>query len=472
MNVSSSPFTQTRAVSAQAMIAARMDRLPPNKSLWYLVVVISLGCFFETYELFSTSFIMPGMIRSGVLVTSTDGLFALNGAAAYIAATFIGMFIGTSCVSSLADRFGRRRMFIYALVGYALSAMIMACQTSAEGLCFWRLMTGIGLGVELVTVDSYLGEMMPPAMRGKAFAFNHAISYLAAPACGACALVLVPHEPYGIDGWRWVIAMGAAGAALVLLLCRGVPESPRWLASRGQLALADKVVSELERKAIIHSGHDLPPAVPTGEPPQEHKGHFSEMWNKRYARRSVMLVVFHFFTSIGVYGFMNWVPTFLIEQGVSVAHSLAYTIVMGCCAPLGPLLASTFADKIERKWQITGAASVMAIAGLSFAYVREPVLVILCGALVTIGSTILSVSYHAYQSELYPTRIRSMAIGVVFSASRVSGVLSGFLIAYMLGHFGVTSALATVAASLVIVALSIATLGPKTRGQSLESIND
>ncbi|MEB0119730.1 MFS transporter [Pseudomonas sp. CCI1.2] len=472
MSVFSASPLQQPAMSAQAMLAARMDRLPSSKVIWQMVILLSLGGFFETYELFSTSFVIPGIIHSGVLTASTAGLFDIHGAASYIAATFIGMFIGTSCVSFVADRLGRRRVFIYALLGYCACSLIMACQTDAMGLCFWRLMAGIGLGVELVTIDTYLGELVPPGIRGRAFAYNHVISYLAGPICGVCALLLVPHEPYGIEGWRWVIGLGTLGSLGVFLLRGRLPESPRWLASRGHIDRAEQIVAELERKSVLQTGRDLLSPTVTSLPPQEHKGHFSELWNRKYARRTFMLVIFHFFASIGVYGFMNWVPTFLIEQGVSVAHSLAYTIAMGCSAPLGPLLNSTFADKVERKWQIAGAALVMAIGGLAFAFVREPSLVILCGVLVTVGSTVMSVSYHAYQSELYPTRIRSQAVGFVYSFSRISGMLSGFMIAFLLGHYGVISALGLVAGSMVVVALIIGTMGPRARGRTLEAIND
>jgi len=454
------------------MIAARMDRLPSSKGLWRFIILLSLGCFFETYELFSTSFVLPGITRSGLLANTTQDFFDIGGAAAYIAATFIGMFIGTFAFGSLADRFGRRATFTYALLGYSICALIMACQSSAIGLCFWRLMTGIGLGIQLVTIDAYLGELVPPHIRGKAFAINHAIIYLAGPVCGIAALLLVPHTPYGIDGWRWVIGLGSSGSLLIWTLRRNLPESPRWLASKGRLEQADQLVSEMERRAVADTGRELPTPEVSTFTPLEHPGRFSEIWQGRYTRRTIMLVTFHFFLSIGVYGFINWIPTFLIEQGVTVAHSLVYSVFMGCAAPLAPLIASTFADRIERKWQIVTAAGIMACAGLLFAFVRHPALVIACGTIITVGSTVISMNFHAYQSELYPTRIRAMAVGLVYSASRISGMLSGFLIAFMLGHYGLPSALALIAGSMVVVALVIGILGPHTRGRSLESLND
>ena len=454
------------------MIAARLDRLPASKSLWRFVFLLALGGFFETFEMFSTSFVIPGIVRSGVLVTTTEGFFALNGVATYIAATFIGLFIGTLGFGMIADRFGRRAVFTYALLGYATCSLLMAFQTEALGLNFWRLLTAIGLGVEVIAIDAYLSELVPPGMRGRAFALNRFLSYMAVPACGITSFLFVPHEPLGIDGWRWVIALGAIGSLVVWVLRRKLPESARWLADKGRLAEADAEVTRLEQQAEQETAQPLEPAVPSVSVQVEHKSSFSELWGPRYRKRTVMLVIFHVFQAMGIYGFLNWAPTFLIEQGVTVSKSLAYTVVMGCSAPLGPILAMFFADRIERKWQIVFGALLIAVAGMAFAELRVPLLIIGCGALLTMGTTILSVGYHTYQSELYPTRIRAMAVGFVYSTSRLGGSVSGFMIAFMMGHFGVQAALLSVAGCMVIVALAVALLGPLTRGRTLEEIND
>jgi putative MFS transporter len=157
-----------------------------------------------------------------------------------------------------------------------------------------------------------------------------------------------------------------------------------------------------------------------------------------------------------------------MHQGIALAHSLEYTLMIACITPLGPLLALSFADRFERKWQIVSAAILVASAGLVFAEVREPALIILCGCLVTIGATVMSLNFHAYQSELYPTRIRALAVGFVYSASRISGIFSGFLISFALARGGVSAALMLIAGCMAVVACSIGLLGPNTKGRSLE----
>src|SRR4030081_1549241 len=255
--------TTSRSTTTAEMLSARMDRLPASRSQWRLVVILSLGGFFEYYELFSTAYVVPGIVLSGILAPTTSGFFGLNGVASYIAATFIGLFIGTFVFGFVADKVGRRVVFTYSLLWYSACAAVMAFQTDALGLNFWLLMTGIGLGVELVTIDAYLSELVPPQVRGRAFALNQFITYLAVPAVALASYLLVPRAPFGIDGWRWVIALGASGSLVVWVLRRGLPESPRWLASTGALERAEQIVNALEQQVIRETGRPL--SVPTGE---------------------------------------------------------------------------------------------------------------------------------------------------------------------------------------------------------------
>ena len=139
--------------------------------------------------------------------------------------------------------------------------------------------------------------------------------------------------------------------------------------------------------------------------------------------------------------------------------------------PLWPLLWSfTVADRFERKWQIVVASGVAAILGLIFSYQSSPPLLIFLGILITGANTLMSFAYHPYQAELYPTEIRARAIGFVYSFSRLSTILTSFMIAFFLKEFGTTGVFAFISASMLMVMLSIGIYGPLTRGRSLEEI--
>ena len=247
-------------------ISARLDRLPATRTIWRLVALISLGGFFEFYDLFFTGYIAPGLVRSGILTATTPGLFGTTGVAGFVAAMFSGLFLGTAVFSFVADRFGRRAIFTYSLLWYTAASVAMAFQNNVFGLNFWRFISGIGVGVELVTIDTYLSELVPKETRGRTFAFNQIIQFCAVPVVALLAWLLVPRAPLGLDGWRWVVLIGAAGAVLVWWIRRNVPESPRGLAQQGRLEEAETVLAQLETRVAMDSGFVLPHPADATEP--------------------------------------------------------------------------------------------------------------------------------------------------------------------------------------------------------------
>src|SRR6516165_58127 len=174
-------FDVAGAAGGPNEISHRLEALPASPYLWRLVLLLSLGGCFEIYDLFLTAYIAPGLNRSGLLTTTTQAFFGFSGIGAFVAATFAGLFAGTFFLGFLADRFGRRAIFTFALLGYSAASVIMACQTTSGGLLLWRFLAGIGIGVEIITVDAYITELVPSRMRGRAFAVNQAVMFMAVP---------------------------------------------------------------------------------------------------------------------------------------------------------------------------------------------------------------------------------------------------------------------------------------------------
>ncbi len=458
------------AADAAVTVAARLDRLPPLRHTRNLVTLLSLGGWFEFYDLFFTAYVAIGLFKEGLFTATTHGLFDLHGFASFVASLFGGMFIGTLVFSWLSDRFGRRSIFTFALLWYSVGAFIMALQKTPEMIDLWRLIASIGLGVELVNVDAYLSELVPKEQRGPAFAYNQFIMYTAVPVVAFLAWQLVPRTILGLEGWRWVVIIGSIGAAVIWWIRRKLPESPRWLAQHGRVAEAERIVEDMERRARKEIGGDLPPPETVAGEVEHKTGAWVEIWSPVYRGRTVMLVIFNLFQTIGFYGFSSWVPALLISQGIEVTRSLAYTFVIAIAAPVAPLIAIYFADRFERKWQISWAAIGIAAFGLLFAQQTTAIGVIICGLLITLCANWLSFSFHAYQAELYPTRIRAQAVGFVYSWSRFSAIFSGFVIAFFLGRYGTIGVFGFIAGAMVIVFIVIGGFGPAVNKRRLEAI--
>src|SRR6202165_3016129 len=202
----SSP-SQTAALVESGLISARLDRLPATRTIWIYVFLLSLGGFFEYYDLFFTGYIAPGLVRSHILTATTRGLFGTTGIASFVAAMFSGLFIGTALFGFVADRFGRRTIFTFSLLWYSAATVVMAFQHDVFGLNLWRFIAGIGVGVELVTIDAYLSEVVPREARGRAFAFNSTVQFAAVPVVALLAWFLVSFSPLDLDCWGWGVCV-------------------------------------------------------------------------------------------------------------------------------------------------------------------------------------------------------------------------------------------------------------------------
>ncbi|HTC04138.1 MAG TPA: MFS transporter [Xanthobacteraceae bacterium] len=458
------------AADATVTVAARLDRLPRSRYTRKLITLLSLGGWFEFYDLFFTAYIAIGLFKGKIFTSTTQGLFDIQGFASFVAALFTGLFIGTLAFSWLSDRFGRRSIFTFALLWYSIGAFIMAFQDTPQSIDLWRLIASIGLGVEIINIDAYVSELVPKGQRGPAFAYNQFIMFTSVPAVAFLAWQLVPLTILGLDGWRWVVIIGSLGAAVIWWIRRSLPESPRWLEQHGRAAEAERIVDEMERSIRAETGQNLPPPELVAGEAERKTGAWLEMWNPLYRGRTIMLVIYNLFQTIGYYGFSSWVPQLLISQHIEVTRSLAYTFIIAIAAPIGPLVGVVFADRFERKWQIAWAAIGIAVFGLLFAQQSSAAGVIVFGLLITLCNNWMSFSFHAYQAELYPTRIRAQAIGFVYSWSRFSAIFSGFIIAFLLGGYGTTGVFAFIAGAMVVVFIVIGGFGPAVTKRRLEAI--
>jgi putative MFS transporter len=455
------------ASPAGAEVAARLDALP-SKIAWRLIALVSLGGCFEFYDLMMTAYVSPGLVQAGVFHVGKAGLFGQSDQAGFASATFLGLFLGTALFARVADRFGRRAIFTFSLIWYAAATAAMAFANTALEIDAWRLLAGVGIGIELVTIDAYVSELAPARLRGAAFAVNQSIQFLAVPIVAALSWLLLPRTLLGLAGWRWVMLIGASGAVAVWLIRRVLPESPRWLVRQGRIAEAQAVLDRLEGRPV----RAAPNRASTVAHAREAPGLLREAFRPPYRRRTAMLVVFNIFQAIGFYGFGNWAPTLIAAQGHSVVKSLGYSAAIALTFPLGPLLCAPLADRFERKTLIIVAATCTAGLGLAFSGQRAPAAIIALGVALTVSNNLLSFAYHAYQTELYPTRMRASAVGFVYAWSRLSTVVSSFIIAALLSGFGTVGVFAFIAAAMAIVIGAVGLFGPRTARLSLEEVSE
>ncbi|EPP1400972.1 MFS transporter [Klebsiella oxytoca] len=452
---------------SHSSLTARIDALPASVGLWSFITLLALGGFFELYDLFQTGYISTGLLAENIFHTGEQGIFGISDQAAFASSTFMGLFIGASLLAPLADKLGRRLTFMFALAWYGVFSLMMALQSSAEGVIFCRFLVGIGLGIELVTIDTYLSEWVPTHLRNKAFAFAFFIQFLSVPAVALMSWMLVPITLFGLTGWRWVIIFGALCSLSIWVIRKKLPESARWLEEKGRHDEAHKVMCEMEQRCGVSPSprHQ----VQTQEHPRR-LGSFKAIWAPQYRKRTIMLMVMNFFQAIGFFGFGNWLPALLSGQGASITHSLLYAFFITLAYPIGCLFCTRFVHRFENKWQIVLSALMTVLFGTLFALQNSPVLLVICGFMITWSNAWLTISYHAYQAEVFPTHIRARAVGFCYSFSRLSTAITSILIGIILQYAGTPGVISFIVASMLMVMLSVGIFGPKTRGISLENI--
>ncbi|MGW4487703.1 MFS transporter [Amycolatopsis sp. NPDC004368] len=440
-----------------AAVAARLDRLPITRTHRRATVAVGLGLFFEFYEVFLTGTI------SAVLVSE----FKLSKAALppLLASTFLGMFFGALLLGRLADRFGRRGAFLLNLGLYSFFSLLGAFSGSAVMLLITRFFAGVGLGAEPPLADTYLTDLLPARKRGKLIAWAYTLAFCGVPVVGFLAKGLTEGSFLGLAGWRWLFVIGALGAGVVFLLRRGLPESPRWLHSVGRTQEADTVIRALEAEA----GQPAEAAAePVGKPAR--KASVRDLFGRTYRRRMIMMTVFHILQTIGYYGFGTMVPLVLAAKGYPVSQSLLFTALTFLGYPVGSALSLPLVERLERKHLVIGSVLAMAVFGLAFGLSNSIALAIVFGFIYTAISNVFSNAYHIYQAEIFPTALRSTASSGTYSISRLASGVMPFVLVPLLDSSGPTTLFVVIGAALVLVALDIAILGPRTTGRSVENV--
>jgi len=444
-------------------IAERIERLPLGRFHRRFIALVSLGNFFDLYDIFIVAYIGAALQQSGFLTLRQFTLF--------VAAGFLGMFVGTVVFGMGSDRMGRRSAFILLLLIYSVFTFADAFAPTAAWLIALRFFAGMGIGAEIVVIDTYVTEVVPGRARGRYVAITQVAGFCAVPVAAVLSRLLVPTH-FLMSGWRWVMVIGASGALLTWWFRRRLPESPRWLESRGRLAEADAIMSGLETESFSKEGKRIYTDGTESAEDTEKKesGSFWELWRRPYLSRTVMLVIFQALQTIGFYGFANWAPTFLLKRGVSLLHSLEYTMLIAVVSPIGPLLAAWTSDRMERKWTIVVLALLVAGLGLGFGNSIAPAAVVGFGALLTLANYWFSAAFHAYQAEMFPTRLRATGVGFTYSWSRLSAAFTSILIGAVLVH-GVPTVFAMLAVAMILVATVVGVMGPRTNGLVLEEIS-
>ena len=449
------------ATTGDYRIAARIERLP--LSSWHLRVGLIIGSswFFDGFDALAIAYVLPVLIGAWKLTPGQIGIL--------ISAGYLGQTIGSVYFGWLGERIGRVPCTLYTLLIWSVMSFACAGAWDYSTLLVMRFVQGLGLGGEIPIMATYINEFARAERRGR-----FSLSYQVLFSVGLFSVALVAAWVVPAFGWRWMFVIGGVPALLAIPLRRMLLESPRWLASRGRLDEADRVMTRIEAIVSRNGARPLPP-VPGDVPDvQRSAARFADLFQGIYFRRTLTVWMMWVCTYLVIYGLTTWLPSlWRTVYHLPVQQALNYGLVSQAISFTGALASIILIDIIGRKKLFSlQLLSCLPLLYLGFSPGLPAPTVLLYVGLGLIGNSVLALCLSTYTAEIYPTEMRSLGTGVGNAWLRGTSVVGPALIgSVLLPWGGVGSVFAVMGIASLIGGLTTIFFAVEPRGKVLEHLS-
>jgi MFS transporter, putative metabolite:H+ symporter len=448
-----------------AQILARLERIPPGR--WHLRArtLLGIALLFDAFDLLTIAFALPAFVNEWKLAPAEIGWV--------ISAAFVGQIVGALSAGWLAERRGRLPVIAAAVALFSIMSFCCALAWNAGSLIVFRFFEGVGLGAEVPIANTYVNELASGRVRGRFYILYQTIFAFGLIIAGFLGFVMVPRI-----GWQSMFYLGTLPLILALVLRRALPESPRWLVSKGRLEEADRAVATIEA-SVTAQGKTLrepPPALapaPTA-PATREESRWQEIFQGNYRQRTFTVWAMWFCCFSTTYGLQAWLPTlYRTHFHLSVADSNLYGFITQCCGICCTLLCGLSIDRTGRRpWFVAallgGGVTLLALAFVGPA-TAERLLVFVSVAGFFMSSA--AVGLNLYTSELYPTRIRAFGSAVGGAWQRVAAAVGPLVIGYLGPIYGLGGVLLYFGGLAVVGAAVTYVWADETGGRALEEVS-
>jgi putative MFS transporter len=448
-------------------VLERLDRLPLSRPHRKLLAIGGLGYTFDGMDAAVIAFLLPSAKQTWDL---TNGQLGIIGSA-----TPFGFLIGAALAGVLGDRIGRRRVMMGALAFYCLFSLVAAAAPSYEVFVLARVLAGVGTGAESAIIAPYLSEFVPASRRGwfvGALSGFFSFGFVAAALLGRFVVPTVP------DGWRWTQVITAVPILLLLWWRRSLPESPRFLLANGRAAEAEAVVRRLEEDVTAATGRPLPAAPPAeaAPPPVQHTAGVGAalrfLWGRSMARRTAVTWLIWFVITFSYYGFFSWIPTLLVERGITVTKSFSFALIIYLAQIPGYFSAAWVSERIDRKNTIALYLAGSALSAYWLSQTDTPVSITVAGAVLSFFLNGTYAGVYAYTPEVFPTWVRATGTGLSSAFGRVGSILAPSIIGFFAVSLGFAGVFGMTTIVLAVGVVGVLVFGVATAGRSLETLTE
>jgi putative MFS transporter len=463
MTVPAESMSPGQRGAASAALISRMESVPFSR--WHMKarVVMGSATFFDAFDALSLAFALPVLIALWHISPAQVGVL--------ISASYVGQLAGAILFSGLAERFGRVRSAAAAVTIMSIMSLGCAFAWSFSSLLAFRLVQGVGIGGEMPVAAAYISELSRAHGRGRFFLLYEMIFPIGLMATGQVGAWVVP-----AFGWESMFLIGAVPGLIVAFLLTRLPESPRWLISKGRLAEAEEIVRRLEAsvpaeaRRVSETEAPRPDrAAPSAEP---QRSRWSELLSGSYRARTLIVWVLWACAYFVSNGLNNWMPSlYNTVYGLGLRESLRAASLTNVAQVLVLLVCAFSIDRIGRRnWAVVSFVLGGAFLGMLGIFGAHSVAnVIVWGTLSygIIGST--NAVLYLYTPEIYPTRMRAMGTGLATSWLRIASAVGPTVVGLMVTSKGIGSVFLMFAGVTVVGALAAGRM-IETRGRRLEEI--
>ncbi len=442
----------------RAGLLARIENAPFSRWHAKARIIVGSATFFDAFDALSLAFALPVLIRLWGITPAQSGLL--------ISSSYVGQLAGALMFSWLAEKYGRIRSAAAAVA--LMSVMSLGCAMAGDftTLFAFRFVQGIGIGGEMPVAAAYISEVSKARGRGKFFMLYEMIFPVGLMAAGQIGTLVVP-----IFGWQIMFLLGGIPGLIITFLLLRLPESPRWLISKGRIAEAERIVNQMEAT----TGGTLAAAAPlptVASPGRVERSRWKELVTGSYRSRTLIVWTIWAMSYFITNSLNNWMPTlYNTVYNLGLRDSLR-AASMTNVAQVIVLLACAFSiDRAGRRnWAVAcfiGGGALLAILGFAGAQNVTSVMVLATLSYGIIGS--INAVLYLYTPEIYPTRMRAIGTGLATSWLRLASAVGPAIVGLMVGSRGINAVFIMFAIAAVVGALA-ATRMIETRARRLEEI--
>jgi MFS transporter, putative metabolite:H+ symporter len=447
--------------AANAELVARLERLPVTPRLLLIRVIVGIATFFDGYTVLAIAFAMPSLVSEWKLTPTEVGLI--------LSAGYVGQLFGAVIFGSLAEKYGRLKILFITIMLFV--SMDVACLFAWSGVSMiaFRFLQGVGTGGEVPVASAYINEFIGAEKRGRFFLLYEVIFPVGLMFAGIAGYFLVP-----IYGWKAMFVVGLIPSVITIPLRWFMPESPRWLASKGRMEEADAVVKLLEDSATRRGVVLAKPVVRPIDPRATARSDWRELFKGIYLKRTLTIWGLWVCAYMINNGLITWLPTLYTQVfHLPLQTSLGYGWITSAVGVIASIVCALLIDKVGRKrWYVTAfLLAIVPLLTLTWLGATSAVeVLILATAAYAILQTI-TFSLYLYSAELYPTRLRCLGTGLGSAWLRAGSAIGPVMVGIIVGDLGIRYVFAAFAAVTLVGGLVTLLFAIETKGRVLEELS-